>query len=148
MQIHNINIDNKYFEPIRENKITLLIFKTKVISNEKPGDYILASKGVYEIKAKIKKTFMKSFSDVTDKEANMAGFLNRDFLKDELVRQFDLEPIFNFEHGTTINDEIFYFIEIESENKTYFVNNNVNLYTKEFDIDDYTTKWRKYYEKI
>ena len=110
MKVHNINIDRKYFEPIREGKITLLIFKTKVLKNASPGDCILAAKGNYDIKTRFSKYYIKAFEDITEEEARKAGFLNKDFLKEELIHKYDLNPIFDFIDGvSSIDKELFFF---------------------------------------
>lgn len=148
MQIHDISINNKYFEPIRDGQITLLIFKQKTIHNETPGDFLLASRGSYDVKAKIIKTYLKTFKDITDKEARKAGFLNKDFLKDELIQQYDLKPYFNFETGSNIDNEIFFLIEITNKKEPEFkikdehikVNLYSNQYNKEFYNEEYDTK--------
>ena len=42
MKVHNISsIDRKYFEPIRDGKITLLIFKEKIIHDAEKREIIL-----------------------------------------------------------------------------------------------------------
>ena len=152
MKEHNISIDKKYFEPVREGKITLLFFNRKIIHNEEPGDCLIASRGSYDVKGTIKRTYMKSFHDITNEEAQKGGFLNKDFLKDNLIKEFDLDPIFDIEVLSKIDDEIFFIIELENMKKDEYINNtfNVDLYTKEYDIEDYYLKnipWRTYYDK-
>lgn len=148
MQIHDVSINNKYFEPIREGKITLLIFKQKVIHDETPGDFLLASRGSYDIKAKIIRTYLKSFKNITDEEARKAGFLNKDFLKDELIQLYDLKPYFSFETGSNIDNEIFFLVEVSTNAKPKFelkdehikVNLYSNQYNKEFYNEEYDIK--------
>lgn len=148
MKVHNININNKFFEPINNGQITLLIFDKKKIHNEKPGDCIVSKVGAYEIRAVIKKTYIKSFDEITDEEAIKAGFLNKDFLKDDLINRFDIEPLFDLEKITTIKDELFFLIEIEGSKKELNNNTlNVNLYTNESNKDYYIND-KNYYTKL
>lgn len=153
---YDINIERKYFEPIRQGKITLLIFNTKIIHNAEPGDYILASKGVYDVKAKIIETKIKSFKDITEEEAKLSGFLNKDFLKDELLSRFDLQTKFTLEEGKNIDDEIFFLIKINTIEEEYDTINNpvkVNLYSKKYNTKmyevnpEYNTLWSDYYDE-
>lgn len=148
MKMHDININRKYFEPIRKGEIKLLIFNKKVIHNEEPGDCIVAKIGSYDIKAKIKRTYMKSFEEVTETEAKDAGFLNKDFLKDNLIQELDLNTVFSFEAGRTINNELLFFIELDfSEEK--ILPNNVDLYRREYDKNYYTINrpWRDIFDE-
>lgn len=154
MKVHNIIIKHKYFEPIREGKINLLIFKKKVISDEKAGDFILANQGIYEVKAKITRTYMKAFFDITDDEAQRAGFLNADFLKDELINEYDLKPIYHYDTGNDIDKELFFLVELETNEEDHHKINNpvkVNLYAKNFDKNFYSSEIakqvREYYDK-
>ena len=156
MKVHNISIDSKYFEPIREGKITLLIFDTKIIHDSQPGDYIVASKGIYDVKAKISSTYIKAFRDITDEEAAEAGFLNRDFLKDELLSRFELNPVFSFETGKSIDNDIFFLIKINTKEEEHYTINNpvkVNLYGKNYKTQlyevnpEYNIPWSDYYDE-
>ena len=132
MKVHDISINRKYFEPIREGKIKLLIFKKKVIDNINIGDYILASVHNYEVKAKINGFSIKAFSDITEKEARQAGFLTKDFLRDELIRQYKLRdeiPLCSM--APNIDSELFFLINIETEDEEHQLLNSpikVNLY--------------------
>ena len=158
MKVHNISIDKKYFEPIRNGQITLLIFKHKIIDDGNPGDYIVASQGNYDIKSRLKRTYIKAFMDITDEEAQQAGFLNKDFLEEELVKKYDLKPSFNLfsEIGMeTIDKEFFFLVAIDTDEQSFFSQNgfkNVNLYSKEFNKEFYTIEdkdriWRNYDDK-
>lgn len=142
MQVHNISIDKKYFEPIRNGQITLLIFKQKIIEEGNPGDYVLASKGNYDVKAKITRTYIKAFNDITDEEAQKAGFLNKDFLEDELVNKYNLSPSFNISSNflSTINEELFFLISISTIEEPFSLSDEVkkvNLYSKEYNKEFY-----------
>lgn len=144
MKVHNISINQKYFEPIREGKISLLFFKTKVVRDGQPGDYILASKGNYDVKAKIVRTYIKAFEDVTDKEAQKAGFLNKDFLRDELANRYDLKQFFDVITGTSIDEEIFFLIELNTNEEEHVAINNpvrVNLYSKQYNKEFYNPEY-------
>ena len=66
MKMHNISIDKKYFEPIRDGRISLLIFDKKVLKNVTTGDCGIASVGNYDVKFKILGTYVKAFEDITD----------------------------------------------------------------------------------
>lgn len=159
MEVHNISINRKYFEPIRDGTISLLIFKKKVIHNGKIGDYILASFGSYDVKAKISGISIKAFEDITEKEARMAGFLNKDFLKDNLISEFDLKSNFNVLSSLeNIDDELFFLVELKIDEDHTMLNNwgydetKVTLYSKDFNKEfynpEYDTKpWSYYYEK-
>ena len=94
MTEHNINIDTKYFEPVHNGQITLLIFNKKII-NGKPGDTLTLQNGSYTVTTTITKIETKSFGELTEQEAQQAGFLNKDFLKDELIKRFNI-TIFDF----------------------------------------------------
>lgn len=116
MKTYDINIDTKYFEPIRNGQITTLIF------NRKPIDYvngesaeILAKSGEYTVRADINKVYVKSFGDITEQEAVSAGFLNKDFLADELQRRFKMEPIDILLNS--IDSYLFYIIDISPKQK-------------------------------
>lgn len=166
MKVHNINIDSKYFEPIREGKITLLIFNKKVLYGIEQDDCIIASKGSYDVKAKIVRTYIKSFKEITENEAQKMGFLDKNFLKDELVRNFDLDKTFDFDSGyitKNIDNEIFFLVEItpvrdvlykksifdDEKNCTILTedyssiydNLSVNLYSKEYNKEFYNPEY-------
>lgn len=148
MKVHNISIDRKYYEPIRNGKITLLIFDKKVIQDGEIGDYILASHGSYDVKSRIVKAYVKAFENITEEEARKSGFITKDFLKDELINRFDLKATFSFELGSSIDNELFYIIEIAndkeepSSEKLKFGNlTNVNLYSKEYNKEFYNPEY-------
>ena len=103
MKTHDISIEQKYFEPIRQGKISLLIFNKKIIDDVEPGDLILASKGNYGVEAVISSIEYKAFKDITEEEAALAGFLNKDFLKDELLNRFELKPKFSLVEGNAVH---------------------------------------------
>ena len=155
MKVHNVSIEKKYFEPIRQGKITLLIFDKKIIHDAQPGDCILASRGVYDVRARIFDTQIKSFKDITEEEAKLAGFLNKDFLKDELLNRFDLQTKFTLEEGKNIDDEIFFLIKINTKEEENNMNNfsKVNLYNNKYNTElyqvnpEYNTIWSDYYDK-
>ena len=146
MTQHNIRIDKKYFEPIRRGEITLLIFKRQEIFNPQPNDTIFSNHGSYEIEATIKNTQIKSFKYITEEEARAAGFLNRDFLKEELILKFELKPDFAL-YTKDIDKELFFLIELKSDEdlKTDKVDLYNIHYNKEFykDLKQDTT-WRIY----
>lgn len=129
MTEHNININTKYFEPVHDGKITLLIFDKK-IADCKPGDTITLRNGNYTVSKKIKKTEIKSFGDLTEQEAKAAGFINKDFLKDELIDRFDIGP---FDFLTGISENLIYCIYLQLTNTKY----TMNMYTiKEDELDE------------
>ena len=153
MQVHNISIKHKYFEPIRNGIINLLIFKTKVLDKESPGDYILAAKGNYDIKAKISRTYIKAFRDITNEEAKRAGFLNKDFLKEELIKEYDLNTVFSLASGHCIDEELFFLVELNNKEDEHYVLNSpikVNLYSKEYNKEFYNPEYdsKPWREKI
>ena len=97
---------------------------------------------------------MKAFSDITDDEAQRAGFLNADFLKDELINEYDLKPIYHYDTGNDIDKELFFLVELETKEEDHHKINNpvkVNLYAKNFDKNFYNSEIakqvRKYYDK-
>lgn len=155
MKVHDISIEKKYFEPIRQGKITLLIFDKKIIHDAEPGDFVLASKGVYDVKAKIFDTEIKSFKDITEEEAKLAGFLNKDFLKDELLNRFDLQTKFTLEEGKNIDDEIFFLIKVNTTKDQYNIDNpiKVSLYKNKYNTElyqvnpEYDVLWSDYYDE-
>ena len=110
MKTHNINIDTKYFEPIRDGQIRLLIFDKKAI-NPEPGDCIEARRGEYSVKAIVEKTYIKTFAEITEKEANKAGFITKEFLKDELIRRFKIDTLDQLLN--TIDNYMFFLIKIK-----------------------------------
>lgn len=131
MTVHNISIDNKYFEPIRNKQITLLIFKEKVIHDEQPGDCIVFSKGSYDVKSIIKRTYLKSFKDITEEESRAAGSLNKDFLKDRLINEFGLKPMLKIPGIDDLDSELFFLIELGESNEIHNTTSDVNLYSSE-----------------
>lgn len=143
MTVHHINIDRKYFEPIRQGKVNLLIFKKRTIKDAQPGDCILASKGNYNVKAFINRCYIKSFDDITEEEAQKAGFLNKEFLRDELIYRYELKPRYNYGKGelNDINNELFFLIELNEEKETKYSlrapNTTVTLFSKEFNKEFY-----------
>ena len=144
MKVHNISINRKYFEPIREGQISLLIFNKKKISDAQPGDFILASFGSYNVKAKISRVYMKAFEDITDEEAVKAGFLNKDFLEESLVHDFDLKPVNDYFGSCNIDTNLFFLIELNTSEKEHFDLNNpikVNLYSKEYNKEFYNPEY-------
>ena len=125
MKTHHISIKRKYFEPIRKGTITLLIFNKKIIYDAQPGDYIQASFGIYDVKAKISKTYIKSFKEITEKEAKQAGFLTKDFLNDELITEFELTPKYHLGEKNNIDDEIFFLIKLHNNEEHHKINNPI-----------------------
>lgn len=125
MKIHHISIKRKYFEPVRKGIITLLIFNKKIIYDAHPGDYIQASFGAYDVKAKIARTYIKSFKEITQEEAKQAGFLTKDFLKDELIKEFELEPKYHFGEINNIDDEIFFLIKLHNDEEHHKINSSM-----------------------
>lgn len=162
-KIHDINLPVKYFEPIQNKKIKLLIFDKKVINEYSEGDKISIKKGAYEVSSLIKKTYIKSFGEITPKEVEKAGFISKDFLKDELISRFDIDG-FEVLLGD-FDSRIFFFIELKEEKeekeKTYFSNTTTSIPNDYFDffgkkiekIDDWTDEISKvrynmeYYDK-
>ena len=152
MKTHDISIEQKYFEPIRQGKISLLIFNKKIIDDAEPGDLILASKGNYGVEAVISSIEYKAFKDITEEEAALAGFLNKDFLKDELLNRFELKPKFSLVEGNDINEEIFFLIKINTKegkkNFTIKTPVKVDLYKKKYWTDmynpEYDSLWSDY----
>lgn len=144
MKVHDISISRKYFEPIREGQISLLIFNKKKISDAQPGDFILASYGNYNVKAKISRIYMKAFEDITEEEAKNAGFLNKDFLEDFLINEFSLKPIISHFGTPKIDEELLFLIELNTEDENHFMINNpikVNLYSKEYNKEFYNPEY-------
>lgn len=127
MTTHEIFIDRKYFEPIREGKITLLIFKQKVIENPSIDDYIKASFGAYEIKARIVDYFYKTFGEITENDSRKAGFISKDFLRDELHHKYQLNST---DYLGDYSGEIFFCIEIDNELENNEIEDNIYDYTK------------------
>ena len=58
---------------------------------------------------------MKSFGDISDDEARKAGFINKDFLQDELVRRFEIDGL-SFILG--IDDLLLFCVYLEDDNKS------------------------------
>lgn len=143
MKMHNISIDKKYFEPIRDGRISLLIFDKKVLKNVTTGDCGIASVGNYDVKFKILGTYIKAFEDITENEAMKAGFLTKDFLKESLINDFELKPVFSLGSGSNIDSTLFFIVEISTE----FEEDNsqdsvkVNLYKNTYDTNTYKVDW-------
>lgn len=119
MEQHNISLETKYFEPIRNGEITLLIFDRKQISPE-AGDCIEARKGQYSVKAIVVDSYIKTFSEITEREARAAGFVSKDFLKDELIRRFNIDTLDYLLN--TIDDYMFFLIEVSQNYKVKKIN--------------------------
>lgn len=134
MKTYNINIETKYFEPIRKGQITLLIFDKKYIDYVDGEEAeIIAKKGNYTIKADIKEAYIKSFKEITEEEAISAGFLNKDFLSDELQRRFNLNSLDIILND--INSYLFYLVRIspqKQENSLFFNNTTGGNYYDTF----------------
>lgn len=126
MKSYNINIDTKYFEPIRTGQIRLLIFDKKCIDYvDGESAEIIAQKGEYSVKANIVKTYIKSFAEITEEEAFSAGFLNKEFLADELQRRFQMDTLDVLLNR--MDSYLFYLIKISPKYKedNLFFNNSV-----------------------
>lgn len=147
-KIHNINLPTKYFEPIRNKEITLLIFERKVIDKFSQGDKISLRNGGYEVEALIEDTYIKSFGEITKEEAKRAGFLNKDFLKDELSQRFKIDGIDIL--LTDFNSRIFFLVDLKRKGIPY-ASMKKNT-TKDLDTtkisDDYFDFFGKKMEKI
>ena len=144
MKVHDISIDRKYFEPVREGRVSLLIFNKKKISDAQPGDFILASFGNYNVKAKISRVYMKAFEDITEEEAVKAGFLNKDFLQESLANEFNLRPVNGYFGSYNIDKELFFLIELNTSEEEHYTLNNpvkVNLYSKEYNKEFYNPEY-------
>ena len=115
MTKHSVNLDIKYFEPVYLGEITLLIFDKQVITDYKEGDSVLLQNSSYVVLKKIKNIEMKSFGDISDDEARKAGFINKDFLQDELVRRFEIDGL-SFILG--IDDLLLFCVYLEDDNKS------------------------------
>lgn len=123
---HKIHLDRKFFEPIKEGKITLLVFDKKNIGEWKSGDYVYMNYGAYEVSASIKNTYVKAYEDITDEEANKMGFLNKDFLADDIIRRFNIDSLDFFLND--LKGRFFFIIEVEAkdyrpEQNTYYTKN-------------------------
>ena len=116
-KIHNVKLPVKYFEPIRNKEITLLIFERKVIDKFSQGDRISLRNGGYEVNSLIEDTYIKSFGEITEEEAKRAGFLNKDFLKDELSQRFNIDGLDIL--LTDFNSKIFFFIDLKRKGTPY-----------------------------
>ena len=148
MKTHTINIDTKYFEPIRNGEITLLLFDKKIFDPE-TTDYIEARRGEYSVLAGVEECYIKSFAEVTDEEATAAGFLNRDFLKDELIRRFKIDTLDQLLN--TIDEYLFFFVKVSPYKKNFFdfkskqINvDDVDFFTNTTDMDLYETSSELY----
>ena len=160
-KIHDVKLPVKYFEPVRKKEIKLLIFERKVIDKFSQGDKISLRNGGYEVEALIGDTYIKSFGEITEKEAKKAGFLNKDFLKDELICRFKIDALETF--LTNFDSRIFFFVDltIKGEPKASLKKNTTKISNDYFDffgkkierIDDWTDQFPKvrynmeYYEK-
>ena len=160
-KIHDVKLPVKYFEPVRKKEIKLLIFERKVIDKFSQGDKISLRNGGYEVEALIGDTYIKSFGEITEKEAKKAGFLNKDFLKDELICRFKIDALETF--LTNFDSRIFFFVDltIKGEPKASLKKNTTKISNDYFDffgkkierIDDWTNQFPKvkynmeYYEK-
>lgn len=160
-KIHDAKLPVKYFEPVRKKEIKLLIFERKVIDKFSQGDKISLRNGGYEVEALIGDTYIKSFGEITEKEAKKAGFLNKDFLKDELICRFKIDVLETF--LTNFDSRIFFFVDltIKGEPKASLKKNTTKISNDYFDffgkkierIDDWTDQFPKvkynmeYYEK-
>lgn len=137
MTEHPINIDTKYFEPTQQNQITLLLFNKQVITDYKPGDTIKLQNAAYTVTKKIKNIEIKSFGDITDKEAQKAGFLNKDFLKDELIQRFRIDGL-NYTLG--IDDLLLFCIHLQENKPNTIIFNSKKYkpiyYTLKEELDD------------
>lgn len=129
MKQHDIHIDTKYFEPIREGQITLLIFDKKEISPDK-GDYVEARKGGYSVKAVVEETYIKSFVEITEEEAKAAGFLNKDFLKDELIRRFKIDTLDQLLN--TIDNYLFFLVKLDNKKQFHLKDMKINMSDEDF----------------
>ena len=160
-KIHDVKLPVKYFEPVRKKEIKLLIFERKVIDKFSQGDKISLRNGGYEVEALIGDTYIKSFGEITEKEAKKAGFLNKDFLKDELISRFKIDALETF--LTNFDSRIFFFVDltIKGEPKASLKKNTTKISNDYFDffgkkierIDDWVDQFPKvkynmeYYEK-
>lgn len=135
MKKHTISIDTKYFEPIRKGQISLLIFNKKIL-NENEVDYIEAQKGGYSVIAKIEKCYVKSFGEITDEEAREAGFLNKDFLKDELIRRFKIDTLDQLLNH--LDEYLFFLVKVskKDEKSTLFDDLKINIYDTTSELYD------------
>lgn len=141
MKQHDIHIDTKYFEPIRNGQITLLIFNKKEI-NPEPGDCVEARRGEYSVKATVEDCYIKSFSEITEDEAKAAGFITKDFLKDELIRRFKIDTLDQLLN--TIDNYLFFLIKIKQD-KPYALN-NIKVNFSDNDFNDLFEKEPDMYE--
>lgn len=115
MTTHYIkNLDYKYIKGIQEDKINLLIFTKQRIHNAKVGDKLELSSSRLEesLKMVIEKWGYKSFQEITDKEAQQAGFLTKEFLMDELLSINDFDVITRFDD---LKDVILFLVYIVKE---------------------------------
>lgn len=128
MEQYSISLETKYFEPIRNGEITLLIFDRKQISPE-VGDCIEARKGQYSVKAMVVDSYIKTFSEITEREAKAAGFVSKDFLKDELIRRFNIDTLDYLLNS--IDDYMFFLIKISQNSRVKKIN------TTDTNFDDF-----------
>ena len=155
-KIHNVSLPVKYFEPIRKKEIKLLIFERKVIDKFSQGDKISLRSGGYEVEVPIGNTYIKSFGEITEKEAKKAGFLNKDFLKDELICRFKIDTLETF--LTNFDSRIFFFIDLTIKGipeasfkkniNTITIPPNSTIPPKTKKDDDYFDFFGKKYKKI
>lgn len=134
MEQYSISLETKYFEPIRNGEITLLIFDRKQI-NPEAGDCIEARKGQYSVKAMVVDSYIKTFSEITEREAKAAGFVSKDFLKDELIRRFNIDTLDYLLN--TIDDYMFFLIEISQNSRVKKIN------TTDTNFDDFIESIRE-----
>lgn len=147
-KIHDIKLPVKYFEPIQNEEITLLIFERKVIDKFSHGDRISLRNGGYEVNSLIEDTYIKSFGEITEEEVKRAGFLNKDFLKDELSQRFNIDGLDIL--LTDFNSKIFFFIDLKRKGIPYASmkkNTTKDLGTTKIS-DDYFDFFGKKMEKI
>ena len=112
MKTHYLkNLDYKYIKGIEDGQISLLIFTKQKIHDVNSGDIlqIITSRLTDNLEVVILKTEYKSFEELTEKEAKKAGFSNKDFLKDELLRTNDFDIITKFDE---LKDVILFLVTI------------------------------------
>ena len=85
--MRNLKFDGKYKDLLLSGKKRATIRVGKV--NLKPGDEVLIHSGGYVIgKAKIRKVEKKRVSELTDEDAIMDGFKNKEELLDALKEHY------------------------------------------------------------
>ena len=154
MQIHSIDIDEKYLKGIEAGKITLLVFTRKIIHDYTPGDVLELKSGVSRIRTRIIKGYLKSFKEINETEAVSAGFLNKDFLKDDLYNHNDFDIITKL-YG--IDDVLLFLLSVVKEdsyveqetddkilNDEYTINYTINKYP---DVDIFGKYKKMFYEE-